>query len=618
MKRQPSQRHRLLKQALSFTIAPETTSEAPYQLQPGKSVVFKIQVTNQSASADLIFLKCSELPTNWFTIEYLSQATEDAPGIIQLTEKLALNPQAHGEIHFTLHPPADAAIGNYFPTLQLISMGAPDLVMLDVIYIQLLPDTHLDIRLTPESRTIPNQSAIFNFMVRNRGNVTRTLRLEVKDSRNLFRVETDLVDNVLKLAPSQEKTITLKAFPHHSWQRPLRGKPVRSLVGVTLIPVDGLADAGSRYLTQSKLVWLPQPKWVLALLTLMGAGTALFALGVLYRFNRPAIAAPEILSFNATGQSDTVRLNWKLNNPERLGRVVISQLNEGAEVQTVRYDFSTSIPQELKVKADSKQGCRTAAAKNNSSALWQLPLPNLPWFASLQQVPTPTTITCQNIPFVSNQAGTLRYKLKLFSKSAADAQVPIAEYTTNAIAIKPGSNEPQFEPSFPSAQPAQISLAFSINGVPATSQPTHSFSVREGESAQIVVSWAVQGSTDVQLLPGLGNVEPSGSTSYTLRAGESKTVTLTAQNAVGERVTQSAVMSAIGVGSSDRSPFRSGSPFQPQRVPKASPNSGDPAPPESENTQSSPDPNNTAPEQSSPTPSTSDAPTPDASPTASP
>jgi hypothetical protein len=617
MKRQPSQRHRLLKQALSFTITPETTSEAPYQLQPGKSVVFKIQVTNQSDSADLIFLKCSELPTNWFTIEYLNQASEDTPGIIQLTEKLALNPQASGEIRLTLHPPIDAAIGNYFPTLQLISMSAPDLVTLDVIYIQLLPDTHLDIRLTPESRTIPKQSAAFNFMVRNRGNVTRTLRLEVNDSRNLFRFETDLVDNVLKLAPGQERTIAFKAFPHRAWQRPLRGNPVRSHVGVTLIPVDGLADAGSRYLTQAKLFWLPQPKWVLALLTLMGAGTALFALGVLYRFNRPAIAAPEIASFNATGQSDTVRLNWKLNNPETLGRVVISQLNEGAEVQTVRYDFSTSIPQELKAKAASNQGCRTAAAKDNSSALWQLPLPNLPWFASLQQVPTPTTITCQNIPFVSNQAGTLRYKLKLFSKST-DAQVPIAEYTTNAIAIKPGSNEPQFEPNSPSAQPAQISLALSINGMPATSQPTHNFSVREGEAAQIVVSWSVQGSTDVQLLPGSGNVEPNGSATYTLQAGESQTVTLTAQNAAGERVTQSAVINAIGVGSSDRSPFRPGSPFQPQRVPKAIPKSGDPTPPESANTQSSPDPNNPVPDQSSPAPSTSEAPTPSASPTASP
>jgi hypothetical protein len=490
MEKHSPQRNRLLQKPFSFTITPATTSETPYPLQPGKSVVFNIHVQNESTIADLIFLKCPELPEDWFTIQYVNRASEDAPGIVQLSEKLSLNPQETGEIQLTLHPPSDAAVGNYFPTLQLISMSAPDLVTLDVIYVQLQPDTHLDTRLIPESQTIANKPATFNFMVRNCGNVHRAFRIEAKDSGNLFRF--DVANKTMSLAPGQEKTIALKAFPRNPRQRPLRGNPVRSNIAITLIPEDALADLASRHSTQGKLLWLPYPKPIFALLMLMGTGAALFALGGLYRFNRAAIAPAEILNFNSTGQRNAVQLNWKLNNPETVGKVAVSQLNEGAEIQTVRYDFSNSIPEELKFQAGTNQGCRYVAAKNTSFALWQLPLPKLPWFYSLQQFPTPTSMECKNIRFDSKPSGSLRYKLKLFSKS--NAQVPIAEYTTDAIAGQPSNSEqslPQSASSWSNSSSPRI-LAFNVNGSPVQNQPTQTYSVRSGEVAEITVSWSVQ------------------------------------------------------------------------------------------------------------------------------
>ncbi|MCU0549660.1 MAG: hypothetical protein MUC48_09965 [Leptolyngbya sp. Prado105] len=608
MKKNSLSRNHSAKKSFNFTIAPATTSETPYQIQAGKTVVFRIQVTNQSILSDLIFLKCPELPADWFTIAYLDHTVEETPGIIQLSEKLSLPPQSSGEIQLTLHPPRDAAIGNYFPTLQLISMSAPDLVILDVIYLQVLPDTHLDTQLIPESQAIANQPATFNFIICNRGNVHRTLKLDAKDSANLFRFETDLANNIVKLAPGQEITIALNAAPRNPWQRPLGGSPIRSQIGVTLVAVDALAEARSS--TQGKLVWLPQPQWVRGLLTLLGAAGALLALAGLYRFNRPAIAAPEIVRFTATGQNEALRLNWKLNNPETLARVVIAQLNDGAEIQTVRYDFSASIPKGLQAKPESDQGCQISQAQNHSSALWQLPLPNLPWFQSLQQTPTPTTIDCQNIPFNSKQASSLRYKLKLFSKS--DAQVPSAEYTTAAIAPKLGGDSSQVELSLQTAQPSQLFIVLNVNGNLAQSQPIHTYSVTEGGTAEIVVSWMVQGSRDIRLLPGSSNVQPNGSATYLLRAGESKTVTLAAQNSVGERVTQSVVIAAAGIAARDRSPFRPNSPFQPAQKP--SPGAGDPLPPEPENTQPS-ETDQPPSDQSSPP---ADIPSPEASPAASP
>lgn len=622
MKKHSPQQNSSSKRAFSFTITPATTSETPYLLQPGKTVVFTIQVQNQSAIPDLIFLKCSELPEHWFTIQYLNHDSEDALGIVQLSEKLSLNPQASGEIQLVLHPPADAALGNYFPTLQLISMSAPDLVTLDVIYVQLLPDTHLDTKLTPENRVIADRPVALDFRVRNRGNVERTFRLEAKDSGNLFRFETDPANQIIHLAPGQEMTIALKASPRNPWQRPLKGNPVRANLSITLISTDDLAGLALRHSTQGRLLWLPHPPWVLALLILMGTGAALIALGILYRFNRPPIASAEVLNFNLTGRGNAVKLNWRLNNPETLGKVVVSQLNEGAEIQTNRYDFSNSIPSDLNMQAGTNQGCRYAApAKNISSALWQLPLPNLPGFSSLQQTAAPTTLECQNIPFNSKPAGSMRYKLKLFSKS--NAQTPIAEYTTNEIAgqsANPGQSSPQIESNF--SNPSPRILEFTVNGIPAQSQPAHTYSVGAGEVAEIVVSWSVQGSTDIQLLPTSGRVGSSGSVTYTLQAGENKTITLTAQNSAGERATQSVVINAIALSNIDRAPFRSGSPIQPAPKPRAKP--VEPARPVPENNQDNPqptptvEPSNAPIDQTSPTSSTSGTPTPEPAPTASP
>ncbi|MBW4523856.1 MAG: hypothetical protein KME18_01485 [Phormidium tanganyikae FI6-MK23] len=605
----PSIQPHRFKKTLNFTLDPATTSEAPHLLQPGESVAFTLEIENRSPISDLIYLNCSELPPKWFTIEYLDRGANPL-GVVQRVNGLRLEAQESGEIQFTFHPPIGTPAGNYFPTLQLISMNSPDLLTLDVIYVQVLPDTHLDTELTPRVRSIPREFATFTLRIHNRGNVERTLKLDAKDSEKRFHFVTD--HNTVTIAPNRETSIVLRAVPRNPWQRPWWGKPIRSSVSFHLTPTDSAA-APAPYPPQAKLIWLPQPKWVLAALMLLGTGSLLILLSLLYRFNRQPNSTADILDFSPTkrtyleGASNAVRLNWTVRNPETLDRLVIAQLNEGAEIQTKAYNFSNSIPKELQAKTDQENGCRRALSQTPEQAapvFWELPLPNLPWLSSLQQPANYTKIECQGVPFVSSQSGAFKYKLKLFSKS--NTRVPITEQTTDSVTVKStGSSQspeqaalfvPRSSETTEDRRPKIVS--FTLNGQDALSQLTHTFSVGSGEVANILVSWQVQGEDglEVELLPFSGAVKTEGSIAYPIAPGNLKTITLTARNRNGEQVTQSIDIQVV-VADRPR-PLRSpAARSTPQPSPGATPTEVAPEPP-------------VTPENQTPTPETTPSPSP--------
>ncbi|WP_156426936.1 COG1470 family protein [Leptolyngbya sp. NIES-2104] len=584
----PSMQQNRFKKTLNFSLDPATTSESPYLLQPGESVTFTLNIENRSAISDLIYLNCSELLPEWFTIEYLNREANPL-GVVQPVKGLRLEAQESGEIQFTFHPPIGTAAGNYFPTLQLISMNSPDLLTLDVIYVQVLPDTRLETELIPKVRSIPQEFPTFTLRVRNRGNVERKLKLETRGSEQRFQFVTET--NTVTIAPNRETAIVLQAVPRNRWQRPWWGKPLRSAVSFHLIPTDGISDPP--YPPQAKLIWLPQPKWVLAALMLMGTGTVLLLLSLLYRFNRQPSTTADIIEFSPTkrtyleGASNAVRLNWTVRNPEMLDRLVIAQLNEGAEIQTKAYRFSTAIPKELQAKTEQENGCRhanSATPVQSAPVLWELPLPELPWLSSLQQPAKYSKIECQGIPFVSSQSGAFKYKLKLFDKS--DARVPIAEAATDTVTVKStgSSQSPEqsaaFIPrSFDEARKPEI-VAFTLNGQDAMSQLTHTFTVGTNEVANVEVSWAVQGEAglEVELLPFTGLVKSQGSINYPIAPGNVKTLTLTARSRSGAQVTQSVDIQVV-VGDRPR-PTRSPIPRStPEPTPTQPPTDVAPEPP---------------------------------------
>ncbi len=445
----------LVKSIPSFTIDPPTTAELPCLLQPGTRLTFNITVENRSRSADRFYLACPEIPPDWFTVKYLDYGVKSG-GVVQPPKGLYLNAKECGEIILTLHPPFDAPIGVYRIAVQLVSMGQPDCGIVEELYIRVLPDDRLDITLTPETQVIPQHDGKLVLDLKNRGNLPRSFNVETRHSPRLM-VAIDTPNNPITLAPASETSIVLSAKPRYRWQRPVWGKPTLFPLEVSLTPVSAERNADETDSTptvrQAYLIWRSHPSWVRKSLLLLGVGAIFAGLFVLYRFNRRPFVAPAIAEFSPTKtvyeDGNVIRLNWKLQPSKSLDRVVLARIEDGAETNRTDYDFKTSIPARLKAKPGS--GCvLKPIPANRSVAFWQLSLPPIPWFSSLQAEAPASLIECKAIPVPVPKPGEYRFKLRLFSNQ--NQQVPVAEQITSVITIKGTSEESRFNQN-PVGQP---------------------------------------------------------------------------------------------------------------------------------------------------------------------
>lgn len=607
---EPIQSEPLIKSVPSFTIDPPTSQATPCSLQPGIRLTLNITVDNRSPNADRFYLNCPEIPPDWFTVKYLDYGIKSG-GVVQPPKGLHLNPRERGEIVLTLHPPFETASGVYRIAVQLVSMGQPDWGIVEDIYLRVLPADRLEITLTPETQVIPPSDGTFVLDLKNRGNLHHSFKIEAQHSARL-NVAIEAPDNTVTLAPASETSIVLSATPRHRWQRPVWGKPALFSLEVNLTPLESNAKPMVR---QAYLVWRSRRSWVRKCLLVLGLMSTLTGLVVLYRFNRQPFVAPAIAEFKPTDtvyeEGNLVRLNWKLQQSKSLDRVVLARIEDGAETERTRYDFKTSIPDRLKAKTPGSGCVLKPSAAKRSFALWQLPLPPLPWFSSLQAAaPAAPLINCQAIPVAVPKPGEYRFKLQLFSEK--NGQVPIAEQVTSAITIKGTPEQPRSPENSalvqPSDQPPQI-RAFSVNNQSAIDQQIQTFMVNRFGGVTVTIAWNVQNVDQVQILPSPGTATPQGSLSYSLNAGESQTITLMARNRVGQ-VTQSIELQAVAA--REQPQYMVPRTVQPRKSIEPTPN---PTPSQTPTV----DPNNTNPpdpEPSAPlpTPSTS----PDASPTASP
>jgi hypothetical protein len=560
-----------------FMIDPPTTETKPQTLQSGQTTTFKITVENRSSMSDRFYLTCPVLSRDWYTLKYIDYG-DRFRDVVQRPDGLQLNPHERGEILLTFHPPQETLAGDYCFPFQLLSMNHPDLGMVDEIYLQLLPDSHLGIQLDPVAHVITNHPKVFTLTLVNRGNIYRKFKLDVQDAGNLFTFATDVPGNLIEVAPKTVATLLIEVKPRRKWQRPWGRKPRKVLVSFNLIATESNPMLTAPISPQARLVWQPRPWWVrLALLLFGTSAIAGLFLTILYRFNRQPSPPLQITMFkpsaNRLGSSGLVRLDWQVINPGNLDRVVLSRVEEGAETASQTYDFKSSIPAKLRAKTPQNAGCRSKVSRPTSSTssftLWRLPLPPIPIFSSLQHAPEAvTTIDCRGISIATPHSGQYRFKLKLFSKS--DPKIPVTDQTTDAVTV-PGKPLSQSTPdtgldiasepdstanlnSTASIQPPQIT-SFTVNGKPAKSQPTQVHSANQNQrSVGVVISWQVSGDNlTVQLLPSPGYVSTEGSVQSSLKTGSVQTFTLIAKNQLGEQAMQSVVVRASGSGQVPRS-----------------------------------------------------------------
>ena len=388
----------------TFTVEPATTAKEPQLLQPGEPLELSVMVHNRSNRVDRFWLTCPDLEQNWYRVNY--PETLETPGLVTNTDGLDLNPGESGEILLLLNPPLDTVAGNYFPTINIKSANNPDLVLLDVVYLKVLPIYLLNADMRTILGTVTNTSGLYELILSNSGNTARevTFQASSSDEEDLctYTWETEKV----KLPPWTSSSVRLKVTPNKWRRRPLFGTSLPINFEVGLVDIQQLPLTVDQF--EGILLWQSRPWWLPVLLALLGVGSLGAIAFLIWWLVIKPLAPPKILKFNSDSpiyqqaNDDFVRLNWQIRNPKRIHRVQITGKSaEGtAPVKTMEYNFSQGIPEDL---------------QNN---------------CTIQQV-----LNCKNILTNASNPGDYNFEIKVFSQS--DKKVPVESIKTDSIKIIP-------------------------------------------------------------------------------------------------------------------------------------------------------------------------------------
>ncbi|WP_375502491.1 hypothetical protein [uncultured Nostoc sp.] len=388
----------------TFTLQPVTTSQTPAALRSGESFSVNVSVYNRSDRVDRFRITCPDIPESWYKLIY-PQGLEQI-GMMIAPDALDLNPGARGDILLLLTPPFDAVAGTYFPTVRLYSTNNPNLVLLDVVYLQVLPVYLINAEFLILRSRVRNQEGIFQLKLTNAGNTTREvlIRTQTADEKELciYTVEPSCV----RLLPKSSTNIDLRVKPNKWWRRPVYGAPELIEFRVELEDTEQLPLPN--YIPQGTLIWEPRPWWQFLPLFIAGVGTLVaIAFLIWWTFFKPP-AQPKIVEFASANNlyqevnNDFIRLNWQIRNPQQIHLLTITgQSADGtASVAPIVYDFKQGLPDEL------KESC------------------------SFRSV-----LICQNVRTDASLAGEYIFALKVFSKK--NKETAADSLKTNPIKIAP-------------------------------------------------------------------------------------------------------------------------------------------------------------------------------------
>lgn len=360
----------------TFTVQPITRSNQPLLMQPGGSVEVALMVYNRSDRVDRFRLTCPDLAPNWYHIRYPEGF--ETVGLVRDADSLELNPRSTGEIRLTITLPIHALAGQHAPTLRLHSANNPDLVLLDILYLEVAPHYLLTTELKTLVSTVKHQAGLYWIRLNNGGNTARRVRLrarvldeatdicrfhwaEVTQGEKVARIESyatptpdTAVSPVIQVLPNESITMSLGIQPYPARKRPFRGG------GQVFNFMVELDDEQALPLTQDALqggvVWQPRPWWHLMLLLLLGAGMLTLVGFPLWLLLRPPAPA-EILEFSSAEVSYQemdgmpIRLNWHISQPKQVQIVELvgrSPTDDAIVSPSVTFDFSDGIPAQLK------------------------------------------------------------------------------------------------------------------------------------------------------------------------------------------------------------------------------------------------------------------------------
>ncbi|MEH2063763.1 MAG: hypothetical protein V7K50_16125 [Nostoc sp.] len=329
----------------TFSIRPNTNPNKPLIFNPGEPLQVEVIVDNRSYLVDRFRLSCPDLDEDWFTINYPATGYEGL-GLVSDVTALELNPGTQGKILLKFHPPGDTLAGSYSPTIRLYSENSPDLVLLDLVYIQIPTNYRLDIEFNTILGQVSRSLGKYELSVTNQGNIVRELILNLKsrDEEELYTYKFDPTE--LRLLPNKNAVANLTVKPRPWWRRPWVGAGLVVNFKVDIKDQQNLTLPNT--LPQGTLVWNPRPFWQFILLLLAVLGL-LGGLGfIIWRILNPQPLTLEKFSAKdpQITEGDEIALNWEIHRYKQLQKLVLTP--KGSQpIPAIIYDFSNGIPESL-------------------------------------------------------------------------------------------------------------------------------------------------------------------------------------------------------------------------------------------------------------------------------
>jgi hypothetical protein len=375
----------------TFTTLPATRSTKPAVVQPGQSLPVQVLVYNRSDRVDRFRLTCTDMPEDWFTVVYPEGISE--LGLVTEADSLALNPGAKGEILLEFNLPPDITAGGYSPTLRLTSVNNLDLVLMDVMYLQVLPIHTLDVELQTLVGRVKRDAARFQVIVTNAGNTIRELTFQSRDDSEDKLCTHTLKPSHVTLAPKETTRTDWLVKPTKWWRRPWYGK------GHTVQLYLDIEDTYQLPLTkktyEGTLIWEARPWWQLVAVLLAGVGAiAALIFLIWWLFFRPP-SPPKINEFSSEAPSyqeangDFIHLRWQILHPNQLKTLKIvgrSPNDNTTNSQPMTFDFSQGLPSQLKK------------------------------FCTLEEV-----LTCRDVRTDARKAGNYVFEMEVYSKKGKES-----------------------------------------------------------------------------------------------------------------------------------------------------------------------------------------------------
>lgn len=453
----PADQDTTIDQTPVFSLHPATRSTDPAVLQAEESLTVIIRVENRSKRVDRFYVTCLEFDQTWISVRYPDGL--ETTGLGRETDGLELNPGQSGQITLIVHPPRYTPAGHYFPTVRLTSSISDDLVLLDVVYLQILPDERLDVRLHPPSRQVPREPEAFTIDLRNPGNINRQLSLQAGDRERLFRYT--LNPFIVKLSPGEQQTIDLILKSKKWWRRPWRGKGLEIPFAIELAnlkQLDPSPPALPQEMPQGTIVWQAHPWWRRLLLILLALGS-LGAIAYLIWFHffhkAPPPPTPKILSVENTndprtnqkkdyqeGYGDAIRLDWQISHLDQIEKVVLVRLENNVETDRKTFYLGGTIPAPLQQKGQSNY-CKPTELEDSKQPETKI-----------------NAVNCIGMITSAQKAGNYTFELQVFAKQQ-DLSQPVGTLKTDTIVINPALPPKivEFSATKPSYSEAQVGTA---------------------------------------------------------------------------------------------------------------------------------------------------------------